>query len=259
DGSVATTTGETDKKTISTSYVVSQSAIDQYGTFGAVCTIYDSSGQSVVSNKATVEGRIYTLYITEQPKSAVLRDEWDYFDFTVKIAGGKAPYTYEWSYRYGAQPFESETYTSNDKTHTVTLLVDMQSLVYYYGVFTVFCKITDSSGQVVTSDSATVTDAPPLKVTEHPRSSTLGDDEFSFFGFRVTVSGGSGPYTYEWYYCYDGEAWDIEPHESFSKTDEIDLLVEKRNLYDHEPFTVFCQISDSSGQVVRSDEAYVRF
>ncbi|HHX53385.1 MAG TPA: S-layer homology domain-containing protein, partial [Clostridiales bacterium] len=31
DGSVATTTGETDKKTISTSYVVSQSAIDQYG------------------------------------------------------------------------------------------------------------------------------------------------------------------------------------------------------------------------------------
>ena len=126
-------------KTISTSYVVSQSAIDQYGPFGAVCTIYDSSGQSVVSNKATVEGRIY-LYITEQPKSAVLRDEWDYFDFTVRIEGGKAPYTYEWSYRYGGQPFESDTYTSNDKTHTVTLLVDMQSLVYYYGVFTVFCK-----------------------------------------------------------------------------------------------------------------------
>jgi hypothetical protein len=197
------------------------------------------------------------MYVTEHPKSAVLRDDWDDFDFTVRIEGGKAPYTYEWFYRYGGEPFESDTYTSNNKTHTVTLTVDMQTLQYYYGVFTVYCKITDSSGQSVTSNSAEVTDAPDLKVTQHPGSMTL-DENFSFFGFHVTVSGGYGPYTYEWRYWYNGQrGYSCQIHESFSTTDELEVGIYAQDLYNGEPFTVYCIVTDGSGQTVESNRAYV--
>lgn len=259
NGSYATTTQETDEKTNSTTLDILQEMIDKYGNFKAVCVITDSSGQSVTSYKATVEGRVYTLYVTEHPKNQILTGDWDYFDFTVKIEGGKAPYTYEWCYRYGGETFESDIYTSNDKTHTATLLVDMQELVYYHGVFTVYCRITDSSGQTVNSKSADVTDADILKVTKHPKSAKL-EWSFEFFGFTVEVSGGYGPYKYEWRYWYKGQrGYNFTNHESFSRTDEFEIGIDERDLYGSEPFTVYCIITDGSGQTVESNKATVTF
>lgn len=255
----ATRSQETDEKTNSQNFDVYQDMIDNYGPFKAVCVITDSTGQSVTSYKATVAGKIETLKITENPKSSILTGNWEYKDFTVKISGGKAPYTYTWYSRYGGNSFKAQPIGSNDKTNTNTYIVDMQELINNHSVFQVFCIITDSSGQSVTSTTADVTDASPLKVIKHPQSSTL-DREFELFGFTVSVSGGYGPYKYEWRYWYKGQrGYNFTTHESFSKTDEFEIGIDERDLYGSEPFTIYCIITDGSGQTVESNKATVRF
>jgi hypothetical protein len=65
------------------------------------------------------------------------------------------------------------------------------------GSYTVYVQVTDNAGFTVNSNFATVTVNPVLSVTISPSSVVMDVDQSQLF--TSTVSGGTSPYSYQWY------------------------------------------------------------
>ena len=93
--------------------------------------------------------------ILVQPEKIDSADEGETLTYTVKASGGKTPYTYSWGTRdryNGFTEFTESDYVKGAKTNTLSLVFDIDNAT----TSQFYCKITDSLGQEVKSESVTI-------------------------------------------------------------------------------------------------------
>ncbi len=119
------------------------------------CVITDANGTKVETGHVEVlqyTGTTSGMRITQDPDNYWMKSSQDDVSFTVKVAGGSAPYTYEWYYgRPGGYTLFDSTFTNYDSdTVTVTFSDnDFEDLQATY--IDVYCVVTDDWGAVATS------------------------------------------------------------------------------------------------------------
>ena len=180
------------------------------------CVITDADDAQVTSRSATVDRG---LYVTTQPVGGTLTDAAPSLTLTTAAAGGKGRYKYQW-YKGG-----NLIGRATSASYTATAAGS------YY------CIIT-SSDQTAQTDTVQVTDkrSRPLTITQQPKHSLMGTT------LSVSVSGGTSPIYYQWYYD-DGAAVSGATYSIFKP---------KLSNYGY-----YCEVTDSSGTTVISDIAYM--
>jgi len=103
--------------------------------------------------------------------------------FTSTVSGGYPPYSYQW---YLNDSIVSGAASNTWKFTPLTI-----------GTYRVYLNVTDSSGNVAISDTATITVASQLIMSISPMSASILVDQS--VTFTSTTSGGYSPYTYQWF------------------------------------------------------------
>jgi hypothetical protein len=151
------------------------------GSYNVYVSVTDSVGTQATSNTATVTVNS-ALSVTISPGSVTLDVDQSQL-FTSTVTGGTPPYTYRW--------YLDDQMVSSDKKSNWTFTPTSA------GSYKVYVNVTDSVGMEATSKAATVTVNPQLSVSIWPGSVDMqvGQPEL----FSSTVSGGTSPYSYQWY------------------------------------------------------------
>lgn len=119
------------------------------------------------------------LKITSQPKGGTVLNAKQPIKLSVGVTGGKAPYTYEWTWdSMGTVGENSPTY-------------DALFAGYYC------CKITDKNGNYVTSNWANISVSLLQITAQSPEYVYLSSDNGTADLF-VKATGGKAPYKYKW-------------------------------------------------------------
>jgi hypothetical protein len=151
------------------------------GSYTVYVKVTDSVDFTATSNTVTVTVNA-ALSITILPKSVAM-DLGQSQVFTSDVDGGTGPYSYKW-YLNGVAVSGA---TSATWTFTPSST----------GSYTVYVKVTDKASKQATSNTATVTVNAALSVTILPTSVSLDVGQSQLF--TSSVSGGTGPYSYQWY------------------------------------------------------------
>ena len=130
------------------------------------------------------------LSIATSPVSQTVQ-EGDSVTFRVSAAGGAGSYTYQWYCASNQTETGTKVSTSRNYTFTASTAYDG----YYY-----YC-IVSSGSLKATSERAMLTvnktSAAALSITTHPSAATVYEGDSVTMG--VSVTGGTGSYTYQWY------------------------------------------------------------
>jgi PKD repeat protein len=153
-------------------------------TSSGSCTVYlevtDAVSETAISNAAVVTVNVPPSIIVS-PGLATL-DVSQSVTFTSTVFGGTSPYSYKW-YLNGVL----QTGTTGTWTFTPTSS----------GSYSVNVTLTDAVGTIATSNVATITVNARPSVTVSLGSVAL--DAGASQTFTSTVSGGTSPYSYQWY------------------------------------------------------------
>jgi PKD repeat protein len=108
--------------------------------------------------------------------------------------------------------------------------------------YTVYLNVTDSTGSIVDSNTATVTVNPPLSVHILPASITTDVDQPQLF--TSNVSEGTSPYTYQWYLNDSAVSNATNATWTFTPTSAGD-------------YTVYVNVTDAAGVQATSNTATI--
>jgi archaellum component FlaG (FlaF/FlaG flagellin family) len=151
------------------------------GSYTIYVKVTDSAGVQAMSNTATVTVNA-ALSVTISPNSVTL-DIGQSQLFTSIVTGGESPYTYRW--------YVNGHSVSSDKNPNWTFTPTAA------GSYTIYVKVTDSLGMEAASSTANVTVNGQLSVSISPSSVDIVVGQSKLF--TSTVSGGTSPYSYQWY------------------------------------------------------------
>ena len=172
--------------------------------------------------------------------------------FTVEVAGGRSPISYQWQFNAGNNKwYDAENTTTssgcNTNAFTITVSDDEFSSNYEYR-----CVITDKRGNSVTSDVVKVLEAPPLEITKQPVDVTVPAGQKA--NVSVGVKGGVAPYTYVWQLIRNG-TWSPVPNiNNYSGLGTNSLTLVTNNVG---AVTLRCWIRDAAGKTIESKEAKI--
>jgi len=148
--------------------------------------------------------------------------------FSSTVTGGTTPYSYQW-------------YLNGSAVSGATL----DSWIFTptsVGVYEVYLNVTDNSGNIAISQTATVSVAPQITVSISPMSMAVIVGEP--ITFTSTTSGGYPPYTYQWFFNgapvsgATSDTWTFTPTESGI-------------------FYVYLKVTDDEGNTAQSDAARI--
>lgn len=204
------------------------------------------------------------LELTQQPQSVSAPKDGS-ASFTVAVAGGKKPYTYQWQEKHSGFDWEE---ISEDPTGSMQN-IDTPTMYLTGGIsiaaaqnYQFRCVVTDAEGKTVMSDAAKVMLAlDPLTITAQPES--LRRHVGSAATFTVAVSGGDGNYTYDWQVRHeDGMTeWTSVPNaynsSLYQNADQPTLTIYVSSTDQYGEAKYRCVITDGTGSTVTSSEAHV--
>lgn len=186
--------------TKATDKVLKRTAVKGYDGYKYRCLVH-TSGNTIVSNEASLS--IVPLKITTQPKSVTVPEN-DSFHLTVKTnldntkLASSYYLKYQWQYKKGTDG------TWKDCTDATT---DTLSRCAYSGYkdYSYRCIVYIDNFKV-TSDVASLTIVPKLKITSHSGSKTVYSGTTVSFSVTPNLSGVS----YQWQYSTNGgTAWKL--------------------------------------------------
>ena len=196
------------------------------------CVITDSYGNQVTTNTVTIKYPPTELKVLEQPKD-VKAAVGEKFSIGFKVQGDGL--TYQWYYK---ESYMKEFKASSNKTSSYAYT--MQS---YMNNRSVYCVITDSYGNQVTTDTVTITyPAKELKLLEQPEDVKPALGEKFSISFKVQGEG----LKYQWYYK---ESYMKEFKESSNKTSAYAYAMQS---YMNNR-SVYCVITDENGNQVQTE------
>ncbi len=138
---------------------------------------------SVVATSNTVPVTVNAALSVSISPTSVTLDVGQSQLFTSTVSGGTSPYTYKW--------YLNNVAVSGATSSTWTFTPSSS------GSYSVYVNVTDSVGLRAKSNIASVTVNPTLSVTVSPSSAVLDVGQSQLF--TSSVSGGTSPYTYQWY------------------------------------------------------------
>ena len=192
------------------------------GSYTVHLNVTDSTSKTVKSNVAQVTVNP-ALSVSVLPSSVVM-DVGQSQLFTSTVSGGTSPYTYQWYLNDAPVPgATSPTWTFAPSSA---------------GSYTVYVNVTDSVGAKAKSNVVPVTVNPALSVSVSPASVVMDVGQSQLF--TSSVSGGTSPYSYQWYLNGDpvsgatGSTWTFTPSSAGS-------------------FTVYLRVTDAVGAVATSN------
>ena len=175
------------------------------------------------------------LKISTQPKD-VTATVGSTVKFTVSAVGSKL--SYQWYYK---KSWETEwTLWGGHTTASTTAIANAT-----WNGMQVYCKVTDGSGKSVKSNTAVISIAQELKITEQPKSRTisLGDT------MTISVKAQGFGLSYQWYYKKKGQTvwsvWNTRTHASETVTPNSTW----------NGMQLYCKVRDSLGNYVNSTSA----
>ena len=211
------------------------------------------------------EEKAEPLTLTQQPQNASAPKDGS-ASFTVAVAGGKAPYSYQWqsqsskhSWADLTDDLRGTTAGADTPTLTVSKSLDVAvSLNYQFR-----CVVTDAEGKTVTSNTAKILlTLDPLTITAQPE-----DVIHAFLGssvtFTVAVSGGDGKYTYDWQVRHDDgvDEWTSLPaaydSDYYKNADQPTLTIKVGSTDQYKNAQYRCVVSDGTGSTVTSNAVSV--
>ncbi|MBR5515441.1 MAG: S-layer homology domain-containing protein [Clostridia bacterium] len=243
-----TTTKDPSSSTLDTFTVeITDYDFDYTDVIEVYCTVTDSNGTKLTSNKAYVHPKP-DFKITSQPEDYYMRSSQEEVTFSITIEGGVPNYYYDWVVCYdsgakttthGATSFTSDEFTVEFSDYDFD----------YTDVIEVYCTVTDIEGREITSNRVSVyakEHYPHLTIVNNPVDYYMGSSQEEA-SFTVEVDGGFAPYSYKWIVLCDGE-------ETYSS---LDLSDEKSNTFKYEftdydfdnyrDISVYCIIQDQHG------------
>ncbi len=143
------------------------------------------------------------LTITAQPTSATVKPREKLTTLSVKIAGGKAPYTYavEQYFEHSGWKVIATQWEQTAKTWTYQGTASDLLGDYRYRL-----TVTDDDGSMVISEEIIITVVSDLRIQMQPTSATVVPNT-ALTSLSVSVLGGSGPYTYTLEEYYEKSGW----------------------------------------------------
>ena len=176
---------------------VTKGAIDHHWLYR--CVITDAKGNTVTTNSAYITAPL-ALYDQSNHRYTTTGAKVSFF---VTPMGGKAPYSYQWQYINDVLADYvnvDSNFSSASGYNTNTL--SLTASIYDFGLHNRFrCEITDAKGEIIYSE--------PVGVYEYMAISIPNWVAVPFNGtieFESKITGGVGPYKYEWQFK--------EPHET---------------------------------------------
>ncbi len=173
----------------------SGTANDSWNGMKVFCRVTDSNGMYTDSSVATVTIK-QTITITSQPGNVKTASG---LDVTFEIKANGKGLTYQWYYKKAGSSSWSLWKRHTDSSVTVTANDTWDGM-------RVYCRVTDSTGAFVNSESALVTLVPKVSIIRHPDGvTTVAGRSVSF----TVVAKGEGV-TYQWYYKKAGASdWSV--------------------------------------------------
>nr|MCR5206169.1 hypothetical protein [Lachnospiraceae bacterium] len=159
------------------------------------CVVTDSTGRKHISDAAVLT---YTsapsIKITQQPQDATVAPD-TLASFSVNATGSGL--TYLWQYKNKGE--STWTDWTSKKTADITVAYSASR-----NGMSLRCKITDKSGNTVTSSAAVLTysSASSITITAQPQNATVAPNTLASFSVKATGSG----LTYLWQYKNKGES-----------------------------------------------------
>lgn len=148
-------------------------------------TVFTANAQWTQETNVQGVQQTSPLSVTILPTPVVL-DVGQFELFLATVSGGTGPYSYQWYLNGVAVSGATKStlkYTTNSK-----------------GYYTVYVKVTDSTGASVNSNIANVTVNSALSVTVFPVYDSIELGQLIVPVIFSNVSGGTAPYMYQWYF-----------------------------------------------------------
>ena len=176
--------------------------------------------------------------ITRQPQN-VTAEIGEKVSFSVKAAGSEP--RYQWYHK----KVGADDWTLWEGKTTASILVKSNES---WNGMKVRCTVTDSSGNTVNSNAATVTINVPLEITKQPQSVMTSAGELVTF----TVEAKGNGLTYQWYFMKAGSSgWSL-----WSKHTEATLTALANVSWNG--MQVKCTVTDDKGKMKESEPATVK-
>lgn len=145
---------ESSKVTNTLKYEFSDYDFDDNRAICVFCKITDANGKTIESKQANVYQYV-PFAIESQPVDYRMTSSMEEADFTVKVKGGTAPYTYRWYVICDGDISTVKPVESNSASHTFSRVFSDYDFDDYRDI-SVYCEITDATGRELTTVEANV-------------------------------------------------------------------------------------------------------
>jgi PKD repeat protein len=218
---------------------------DTAGTYSAVLTVADSAGQTKKAAAISISvttgggGNPLTASSSADRTSGVAPLT---VQFTGTASGGSSPYSFSWNFGDGS------TGTGSPSSHTYNT----------DGVYDVILTVTDSKSATKTAAVVTITvggGGGAQMTVAASASPSSGPAPLNVF-LVATVSGGTGPYTYEWAFGDGTNGTEAPLNHKFQSKGTYNVLVTVRDSAGHQRSSTVTVMVKEKPQTIKSQPGF---